>query len=210
MEISFRHSDTASVIEKLVTESCSSLNENIPEVLSLVFSGYKGEYHNLEHLKVMLENINFLTPECCQPQVILGVALHDARVDIYGVISRYRQLSKSKAKKTIVDLIKATGHPVKKRLNTHWERVVHDADLAILGYPPPLFNIYEEQVRREYAHVDDRIYYSKRSQIIQSLLQNYGSVERSVYQTEEFREVYHRQSIINIDKALRMYEFESK
>lgn len=211
MEISFRHSSTSQVISDLIKEACKSLKEDTEAIESLVMlMGYSGKYHNLEHLKAMLENIQFLTPECCQPQVVLGVLLHDAKSTVKSTVKTYKSISKSPARNTIVDLIRATDHPVKKRLNTHWERVVHDADLAILGYPPPLFNIYEQQVRAEYERVPDELYYRERGEILKSLFISTDSVDRSLYQTEEFRDVYHRQSILNIDKALRHYEFKSK
>lgn len=76
-------------------------------------------------------------------------------------------------------------------------RVVMDTDLAILGQPEDVFDLYEAQIREEYAHVPLEIFRAARARILQQFLRNY-----SVYQTPYFRERYERQAIDNIQRSI--------
>ena len=75
--------------------------------------------------------------------------------------------------------------------------LVCDIDLSVLGRPPDLFHRFEQQIRREYAAVPERMYRSARSRILRELLER-----PAIYQTVHFREQYEAQARANLARLL--------
>lgn len=197
-------------IKHIIKQACLNIGENHESVAEMVDQGYKGAYHNLYHVYTVISLIEYVTPEVYNSETIVASALHDALPNVDDVVSKYRAISTSPSKTNIVSLIRATKHPVKRVLKTKAEQAIHDADLAVLGFPPSMFNKYERKVREEYRFVDSKVYYTERGKILKSLFLNQELGIRSLYQTQEFRDVFHRQSILNIDKALKLYVLKTK
>jgi predicted metal-dependent HD superfamily phosphohydrolase len=72
-----------------------------------------------------------------------------------------------------------------------------DIDLAILGQPASTFDLYEAQIRQEYAWVPDLDFREGRAKILAGFLQR-----GSIYQTDHFCDRYERQSRLNLERSL--------
>ncbi len=76
-------------------------------------------------------------------------------------------------------------------------RLTVDIDLAILGAPPARFAEYEEQVRREYAWVPQRVFDNARAGILRRFLER-----PSIYATTLFRERLDSTARSNLEATL--------
>ena len=76
-----------------------------------------------------------------------------------------------------------------------------DMDLGILGAPPGRFDIYEEQIRREYAHVADDAFRTGRAKV----LRHFAQRER-LYFTPWGQERFERQARANLARSLAALE----
>ncbi|KAA0193278.1 hypothetical protein HAZT_HAZT011907 [Hyalella azteca] len=72
-----------------------------------------------------------------------------------------------------------------------------DALIAVLGAPPPEYELYTARVQAEYTHLSDAAYKQLRLKILQSLL-----LIPNVYATREFQERYEKQARENIRKEI--------
>lgn len=79
--------------------------------------------------------------------------------------------------------------------------LLNDIDLAVLGSSPDRFARYEEQIRREYAHVDDRAFRAGREQILRSFLET-----DSIFRTPFFSQRLEAQARTNLTRALAALE----
>ena len=74
-----------------------------------------------------------------------------------------------------------------------------DIDLSILGRSPEAFDVFERQVRQEYAMVPEPMYRRGRSEILGGLLNR-----ASIYQTAWFRQRYENRARENLERVLTM------
>lgn len=78
-----------------------------------------------------------------------------------------------------------------------------DMDLAILGASEERFDIYEDQIRREYAHVPEADFRAGRSQVLR------GFLDREVlYFTDWGRDRFEMRARANCLRSLRLLEGE--
>jgi predicted metal-dependent HD superfamily phosphohydrolase len=74
-----------------------------------------------------------------------------------------------------------------------------DIDLSILGRPREVFDLFERQIRQEYASVPEQVYRRRRSVILRGFLNR-----PSIYQTAWFRERYENRARENLERVLTM------
>jgi predicted metal-dependent HD superfamily phosphohydrolase len=72
-----------------------------------------------------------------------------------------------------------------------------DIDLAILGWPPEAFDLFERRIRQEYATVPEAIYRRRRSEILRGFLGR-----ASIFQTAWFRRRLEAPARANLERAL--------
>ena len=72
-----------------------------------------------------------------------------------------------------------------------------DIDLAILGSSPQRFAEYQQQIRQEYAWVDELIYQEKRHAVLRQFY-----LTQPLYQTRYFQQHYEQQAKTNLLQAL--------
>ena len=72
-----------------------------------------------------------------------------------------------------------------------------DIDLSILGRSPEVFDLFERQIRQEYAMVPEPIYRKGRSEILRGFLNR-----ASIYQTAWFRQRYEDRARENLERVL--------
>ncbi len=85
--------------------------------------------------------------------------------------------------KDVAALIDLTAHH--KEARTLPERIMTDCDLAILGAPPAAFKKYDDDIRKEYAHVPPLVYAPARQKVMAGFLN-----QPFIFKTEAFRKVY--------------------
>ena len=140
-------------------------------------------YHTLEHIAEMLRIVPRLTPAGVDVFPIqLAVWFHDAVYDTHSSTNEFDSgqyaLGAMRGWKLpeatvseVVGLILSTDH----RFHDFGEapesyRILHDADLAILGAAPARYDRYAADVRKEYAWVSEEQFRDGRAKILQGFL----------------------------------------
>lgn len=166
------------------------------------------EYHTLTHIQECLKQFDVLRDHGPNPFAVeLAIWFHDA---VYSV-RRKRNEEESAIKmvsfatianidsKTIeiaINCIQASKHDCFPQ--THSEQVMIDVDLAILGQTWPQYELYTQQIRKEYAHVPHVMYVLNRRQIMKRFVD-----ERPyIYFTPHMREHHEAQARANIAREL--------
>lgn len=164
-------------------------------------------YHNLEHVEACLAWLDWFAG-CAEHRAEVELALwfHDAvyepvRKDNEAVSAALADQALQslgvprQAVRRIVDHVIATAsHDA-----IHGDRaLVVDVDLAILGSTQSAFARFEQQIRREYAHVPDDAYRRGRGAVLQ------GFVARDrIYQTPAVAALLESAARRNLEQALR-------
>ena len=96
----------------------------------------------------------------------------------------------------VEDLILATRHSdaIPDSADT---ALITDIDLGILGAPAPRYQMYAEDIRREYQHVEDDAYRAGRSEVLRSFL-----ARKTIYNTRHFCKLLDAQARVNILQEL--------
>lgn len=171
-------------------------------------------YHTLDHLKTCFNELDKAKDKLVDPLTVeVALWFHDAvyqaplklgqAVDDEGdsaqlaedVLAKKLRLSKKVAQRA-GQLILATqlgSEPLDPDAQT-----MVDTDRAILGRSKRLYDIYADQVRREYQEVSEERYKIGRKCILESFLS-----KPSIYQTDEFREQYEQHARANLERELQ-------
>jgi predicted metal-dependent HD superfamily phosphohydrolase len=167
-------------------------------------------YHTLTHIHDCLKQFDVLRDHSSNPTAVeLAIWFHDI---VYSV-RRKRNEEESAIKmvsfatlanidpKTIeiaTNCVLASKHDHSPQ--THSEQVMIDVDLAILGQPWSLYEVYTQQIRKEYAHVPHLMYVLNRRQIMKRFVD-----ERPyIYFTPFMREHHEAQARVNIARELHL------
>lgn len=138
-------------------------------------------YHTLEHLAEMFKVAGRLVNEESDSHAIqLAIWFHDSVYDPRG--KNNEELSATFAKECLAALgvgpdtrskveqmILATAHGPLSTVD-HDTAILLDADLAILSAEERRYARYAEDIRREYAWVDEQAYREGRAKVLQSFL----------------------------------------
>ncbi len=76
-------------------------------------------------------------------------------------------------------------------------KILVDVDLAILGQPSKVFDVYEQAIRREYHWVPEEIFKRERAKVLQNFFDRKG-----IYHTEHFRNKYEAQARKNLEFSI--------
>lgn len=146
-------------------------------------------FHNLEHLKALLENIDFMAQTARNPDALrLAAWFHGVRFDVSaqavaqakdgldihaGALKAQEVLTSLEMPQPqvqrVVGLIESLeGH--RGDPDDIDAQVLSDADLSILAADPEDYLDYMCQLRREYSAYDDAEFVSARSQVVSALL----------------------------------------
>jgi len=165
------------------------------------------KYHTLEHLDACLAHFDTLRRHAQRPaEIEVALWFHDAVYEVGAVDNEARSADWAHAALTaagvgteVADrvhaLVMATCHNVAP--STRDQEILLDADLSILGAPPPVFDAYEQQIRAEYAAVPQEAFRSRRIRILQQFLDR----ER-IYHTQEFRAQREAQARANLTRSI--------
>lgn len=172
------------------------MREDILDLLKVRYAEPQRRYHTLEHIEHCLEE--FDPRQAREPEAVeLAIWFHDAVYDTRRAENEERSaellLALMPEAKSAARLILATKH---HRASTPDEALLVDVDLAILGQPEARFDLYERQIREEYAWVPEPIFRQKRAAILR------GFLDRPfIYGTEPFRARYEAAARRNLSRT---------
>ena len=150
------------------------------EKLCWAYEAPSRAYHNLTHIRNCLTDFDRWLGECDHPAVVeLAIWFHDVVYDSRRPDNEQQSallardlLAEMKiagwVSQDVQALILLTRHD--SPAGSPNGRLIQDVDLAILATDPATFDRYEQAVRREYDWVEDRVFWPKRSDFLQSLL----------------------------------------
>jgi predicted metal-dependent HD superfamily phosphohydrolase len=138
-------------------------------------------YHHLGHVGHVLYVVAALAGHCPQPVAVrLAAWFHDA-IYVPGAgdnEARSAKLAEDWIARLQLPLSLCDEVPRLIGLTTGHDApasdangaVLLDADLAVLGLPPALYDAYARAIRREYAHIGDGAYRAGRTQVLRRFL----------------------------------------
>jgi len=77
-------------------------------------------------------------------------------------------------------------------------QVFLDLDMSILGSPSDVYQVYSENIRKEYIHVPEELFREKRAKVLEHFLKSCTHI----YRTIEFRELYEQKARENIKQEI--------
>ncbi len=189
--------------------SSPGLDDSAAKLLA-AYSAPSRHYHSAAHLADVLEKLDWaktalqesgelgmMTPvEAAKMFDVIELALwyHDAVYDAKAkdneALSRDWFLADAKKfglgddiARDVAALIDLTAHH--KEARTLPECIMTDCDLAILGAAPAAFKAYDDNIRKEYAHVPELVYGPARKNVMAGFLN-----QPFIFKTEAFRKLY--------------------
>lgn len=167
-------------------------------------------YHGPGHLLAVLEALDRLVPGGPPLTVALAAWFHDAVYD--GVPGADERASATLAERLLTAHLPAADVAEVARLVMLTEShdparddvdgaLLCDADLAVLGGPPGAYDRYVDQVRRDYAHVDDDAWRAGRSAVLRQLL-----ARDPLYRTARGRMLWQDAARANLRRELAALE----
>jgi len=164
-------------------------------------------YHTLEHLDACLRHCVLLCPLAEHPhEITLALWFHDAIYDIGAPDNELRSADWARAAlldagadpqlaARVHDLVMATRHDAAPRSRD--QEILLDADLAILGAPPAVFDAYERQIHAEYHAVPMASRRVTRRRILQGFLDR-----PRIYHTPLFLQQREAQARANLARSI--------
>ena len=173
--------------------------------LEKAYSGKSRHYHNLTHIKDMIECYETYFDKLQNPnEILFSIFYHDV---IYSASKKDNELKSAEYalailpenitlnKQLVFDAICATQqHQHNEIEDINW---LIDFDLKILARDWDDYKIYFEQIRKEYRIYPDFLYKLGRAKALKHFLEN-----EYIFQTEEFRSLYEEKARLNIEKEI--------
>ena len=180
-----------------------------PEIFQALARAYaepSRHYHNQSHVAELLKQFAPVRHLARSPQEIeIAIWFHDAVYDTRKSDNEEQSAewarthltnagAESSAIQRVVDMIIAT--------KTHQSEnkdalLLLDIDLGILGAPPPVFERYDEAIRKEYHWVPDETYRAGRLQV----LAGFNERER-IYRTDHFHDRLEAAARANLQRKI--------
>lgn len=164
-------------------------------------------YHTAQHLEECFQAFE-RAHRLGQSPGAVGIALfyHDAIYDTHARDNEEKSAAlarqvlagvgaESSLLQSVTDLILVTRHAAMPE--TADQKLVVDIDLSILGVARDRFDEYERQVRQEYSWVEEAIFRSVRSRILQDFL-----ARPTIYSTATFRDRLERPAHENLQRSI--------
>jgi predicted metal-dependent HD superfamily phosphohydrolase len=171
------------------------------------YSDPKRHYHTITHLENMMADLTGIKDQVQDWETTLfALYYHDI---VYKATSNTNEEDSAKLAR---QKLKQIGYPEDKitaccemiiatklhNLSTHNDtNLLVDADLAILGQKPDVYQQYAEDVRKEYAVYPDFLYNRGRKKALQHFLEM-----DSIFKTNYFIAKYEKQARLNIANEL--------
>lgn len=168
------------------------------------------DYHNLRHIREMLEILNLHREAILDyPSLYLSCLYHDIVYDTHAHDNEEKSaecleldlgeyLSKEKMNKCKNLILGTKKHQFLR--DDFDNKIFLDSDLLILGRERNRYIEYMDSIRKEYEWVEKEFYKQERTKILQKFLER----ER-IYFTEEIFNKYEKQARENIQFEIEMY-----
>jgi predicted metal-dependent HD superfamily phosphohydrolase len=164
-------------------------------------------YHSLKHIEDCLSIFDQTKTLATRPEEVeLAIWFHDAVYDARRNDNEQRSAEWAASvidrsgvdhavAERVFELILATRHTA--NVTDRDAQLIVDADLSILGRGSAVFWQYEENIRKEYAWVPERVYRQKRIEIL------HGFLDRPhLYYHEQFRDMFEERARANLLQAI--------
>ena len=175
--------------------------------LEKAYSKKSRHYHNLTHLKEMMESFEIYRNKLQYPnEILFSIFYHDY---IYKSSKKDNELKSAEFAQEILtgnsnlnqqlvfDAICATQQHLHNKIqDINW---LIDFDLKILAKDWEDYKTYFEQIRKEYRIYPDFLYKPGRAKALKHFLEN-----EFIFQTEEFRGLYEEKARTNIEKEISL------
>jgi predicted metal-dependent HD superfamily phosphohydrolase len=198
-------------LEKIYSELLSNIGFSANEIqqnwldLEKAYSKKSRHYHNLTHLKEMIESFETYSNRLQNPnEILFSIFYHDF---VYSASKKDNELKSAEYglgilpenvnlnKQFVFDAICATQQHQQNGIeDINW---LIDFDLKILAKDWDDYKIYFEQIRKEYRIYPDFLYKPGRAKALKHFLEN-----EFIFQTEEFRSLYEEKARQNIEKEI--------
>ncbi len=176
--------------------------------LAARYSESHRHYHTLSHIAHALKEFEEVKPFANHPfEVALAIYYHDAVYEtqkgnenekesalLAKRIIQHAELSND-VEMRVCNLILATTH--KTLPQTMDEKILVDVDLSILGRPENEFKKYEENIRKEYSFVPEKMYKSVRVDVLTRFLNR-----KRIYSTDYFHDKYEQSARKNLENSI--------
>ncbi|MBL8798273.1 MAG: hypothetical protein JNM56_30545 [Planctomycetia bacterium] len=173
--------------------------------LAARYSHRDRHYHNLNHLRHVLETIDRLAPLAHNLRAVLLAAwFHDAVYDARAADNEERSAALAREVLDQLGVPKPLGERVAELIlltKTHSAgsedidgQILLDADLAILGAPAERYLVYAAAIRREYAWVPDSAYRPGRGAVLRRFLER-----PAIYRTPPIQEALEAAARLNLE-----------
>lgn len=177
--------------------------------LEMAYSKKSRHYHNLNHLKEMIELFDDYQSHLKNyNEILFSIFYHDY---IYKASKKDNELKSAEFalsilnenhtlnKQLVFDAICATQlHAHNANEDINW---LIDFDLKILAKDWDDYKIYFEQIRKEYRIYPDFLYKPGRAKALKHFLEN-----EFIFQTDEFRNLYEEKARQNIETEISYLE----
>jgi len=175
--------------------------------LEKAYSKKSRYYHNLTHLKEMIESFEIYKHKLQNPaEILFSIFYHDF---VYSASKKDNELKSAEYalsilsensilnKQLVFDAICATQQHQQNAIeDINW---LIDFDLKILAKDWEDYQIYFDQIRKEYRIYPDFLYKPGRAKALKHFLEN-----NFIFQTNEFRNLYEEKARINIEKEISL------
>jgi predicted metal-dependent HD superfamily phosphohydrolase len=198
-------------LEKIYSELLLNIGFTANEIqqkwlnLEKAYSKKSRHYHNLTHLKEMMESFEIYRNKLQYPnEILFSIFYHDY---IYKSSKKDNELKSAEYalkilsentkldKQLVFDTICATQlHAHNTNEDINW---LIDFDLKILAKDWEDYKTYFEQIRKEYRIYPDFLYKPGRAKALKHFLEN-----EFIFQTEEFRSLYEEKARANIEQEI--------
>ena len=165
------------------------------------------KYHTRQHLAECIAQLAPALGLCAHPgEVEIALWFHDAIYDLERTDNEMQSALwaaqvlasaglSAEVCERVKNLVLATRHSALPA--TDDERLLVDADLAILGAEPARFEDYERQIRQEYSHVPFALFCEKRRAILAQFL-----ARPQLYSSAFFRSALEAKARDNLARSL--------
>ena len=202
-------------LDRIYSELLSNIGFSANEIqknwmdLEKAYSKKSRHYHNLTHITDMIASFDNYHNQLDNPnEILFSIFYHDV---VYSASKKDNELKSAEYalsilpenttinKQLVFDAICATQqhqHNVIEDIN--W---LIDFDLKILARDWDDYQIYFEQIRKEYSIYPDFLYKPGRAKALKHFLEN-----EFIFQTDEFRKLYEEKARNNIEKEISILE----
>jgi predicted metal-dependent HD superfamily phosphohydrolase len=185
-----------------------TINGGLLNQLLAAYSEPHRRYHTLQHLREGLAHFEAASMLARRPaEVELALWFHDAVYDPRRGDNEARSAQWARdsvlaagcpadTADRVAALVQATAHHTQGSDDPDTQLLL-DIDLSILGAAPARFDAYEQDVRAEYAHVDEAAFKAGRASFVRALL----ALPR-LYATDAFHDALEPRARANLQRSL--------